>query len=208
MKTIHFDSTWTSTDLCRIGAKYNTDKSPFSTESPCFQHRKGYTAFYHTLFASIRHKELNFCEIGIERGNSLQTFSEYFEFGKIYGFELLDEKIEHTRNLMLPRTTIIKTDVSDKNYLNYSFNQAGVLFDVIIDDSSHEKEHQKYIIEIASNYLKPGGILIIEDLFRNDPETVFDDLDLKMFSYETFVVCNHENRHNWDNDKIWYGIKR
>lgn len=208
MNTIFFDSTGTSTDLCRIGAKYNTDKSPFSQNSPCSAHRKGYTAFYNTLFAGIRHREINLCEIGIEQGGSLQTFSEYFEFAKIYGLELTDEKIEHCRNLMLPRTSFIKTDVSDKNYINQSLNETGVMFDVIIDDSTHENRHQMNIIEVSSKYLKPGGILIVEDLYRNDREDVFDEVDLSAFSYHTFVVCHHENRHNWDNDKIWYGIKR
>lgn len=207
MRTIYFDSTHTSTDLCRIGAKYNTDKSPFSTSSPCFQHRKGYTAFYETLLAPLRNKPISFCEIGIEQGNSLQTFSEYFGFAWIYGLEIDEQKIVDCTNLMLPRTSFVKTDVSDKNYLNHSLNQTGELFDVIIDDSSHEKEHQRNIIEVASKYLKPGGILIVEDLYRNDPEDVYDGLDMSGFSYHTFVICHHENRNNWDNDKIWYAIK-
>ena len=207
-KTIIFDSTNTATDLCRLAAKYSSDKSPFTTDSPCSGHRKGYTAFYETLLAPLRHKAIDLCEIGIEQGGSLMTFSEYFPYARLFGMELLDHKIDHCMSLNIPRATVLKTDVSDITRLNSAFVNTGKMFDVIIDDSTHEKEHQINIIEVASKYLKPGGILIIEDLYRIDAENVFDSVDKSQFSYHTFVICHHENRHCWDNDKIWYAVKR
>ncbi len=206
--TIFFDSTNAITDLCQLAAKYNTDKSPFSEASPCSGHRKGYTAFYEMLLAPLRYKEINLCEIGIEQGGSLMTFSDYFPYARLFGMELLNQKIDHCRSLSIPRTSILSTDVSNKDSLKRAFNETERMFDVIIDDSTHEKEHQINIIEIASKYLKPGGILIIEDLYRMDAEDVFDSVDKSQFSYHTFVTCHHERRNCWDNDKIWYAVKR
>lgn len=206
--TIFFDSSNATTDLCRLAAKYNTDKSPFSEASPCSGHRKGYTAFYEMILAPLRNKQIDLCEIGIEQGGSLMTFSDYFPYARLFGMELLDHKIEHCRSLSIPRSTILKTDVSDRTSLNAAFNETARMFDVIIDDSTHEKEHQINIIEVASRYLKPGGILIIEDLYRMDTEDVFDSVDKSQFSHHTFVTCHHDSRHCWDNDKIWYAVKR
>lgn len=209
MRTIYIDSTNCPTDLCHIGAKYNTDKSPFATNTPrCAGHRKGFTAVYSMLFGAYKNKDINICEIGIEGGASLQLFSEYFPQSNIYGMELLDNKIEECRNLNIPRTTVLKTDASSIQFLEHSFNQTGKLFDIIIDDSMHVTEHQQNIIQVATKYLKPGGILIIEDLYRNDPEDMFDSVILDNFSFNCFIVCHHDNRVSWDNDKIWYGIKK
>jgi hypothetical protein len=206
--TLYVDSTNCPTELCRIAAKHNTDKSPFTPNSPFAGHRKGYTAVYEMLFSSMRNKLINFCEIGIEDGGSLQTFSEYFPNARLFGMELLENKIELCENLNIPRATILKTDVSDKNLLNSTFRSTNQMFDIIIDDSSHQKDHQRNIIEVASKYLKPSGIMIVEDLFRNDEENIFDSVVKDQFSFHCFITCHHENRISWDNDKIWFGIKR
>lgn len=209
MKTIYVDSTNHMTDLCRVGAKYNTDKSPYATNTPrCAGHRKGFTAVYDMLFSPYKNKSINLCEIGIEGGASLQTFSEYFALANIYGMELLDNKIEECKNLNIPRTTVLKTDASSKDFLHHSFKEANQQFDIIIDDSMHITDHQLNIIEVATNYLKSGGILIIEDLYRNDPEDIFDSAIKDQFSFYSFIICHHDNRVSWDNDKIWYGVKK
>lgn len=210
-KTISVDSSAITTDLCSIGAKYNTDKSPYSLNSTCAKHRKGYTAVYEMLFGSLRNKPVNFCEIGIEAGASLLTFSEYFKQGNLFGMELSAEKIQHCNNLKIPRTTIVQTDASSKELLKHSFQKTRCTFDIVIDDSLHVTEHQLNIIEVATPYLKSGGILIIEDLYRKDPEDVFaslKDFIEENFSFQSFIICHHENRNSWDNDKVWYGIKR
>lgn len=208
-RTIYIDTTNCLTELCKIGAKYNTDKSPFATNTPrCAGHRKGFTGVYDMLFSPLKNKQIDLCEIGIEGGASLQTFSEYFFKANIYGMELLDNKIEECKNLNIPRTTILKTDASSKEFLHHSFQQTNKKFDIIIDDSMHITEHQLNIIEVAAEYLKPGGILIIEDLYRNDPENIFDSAIKDQFSFYTFIICHHDNRVSWDNDKIWYAIKK
>lgn len=209
MNTLYIDSTNCPTELCHIGAKYNTDKSPFTTGAIyCANHRKGFTAVYSMILGQLKNKEFNLCEIGIEHGASLQTFSEYFSKASIVGMELLPEKIQFCNELNIPRTEIYRTDAASKSALEESFKQTSRMFDVIIDDSMHITDHQLNIIEIAAKYLNSGGILIIEDLYRNDPEDIFSAADLSAFSFHCFIVCHHDNRVSWDNDKIWYGVKK
>lgn len=207
-KTIFIDSTDCPTELCSIASRNNTDKSPLTPNSPFAGHRKGYTAVYEMLFSTLKNKSINFCEIGIENGGSLQSFSEYFPNARLFGMELLDNKIELCESLNIPRSTILKTDVSNKEILNRTFRSTNCMFDIIIDDASHEKEHQRNTIEIATNYLKPSGILVIEDLYRSDDENIFDSVVKDQFSFSCFVVCHHQNRISWDNDKIWFGVKK
>ena len=205
--TIFIDSTHGRTGLCDIGAEMNTDKSPFSLESACCRHRKGYTAVYEMLLSPLRGKKINFLEIGIEAGASIRMWERYFTHADLFAFEYFQEKIDHCSKLVT-KTKILKTDAGSKEALDETFRAAGASFDVVIDDSSHELEHQRNIIATAPKYIKSGGVLIIEDLYRNDPEDIFDGVIEDHFSFSTFVICHHDNRVCENNDKLWYGVRK
>jgi predicted O-methyltransferase YrrM len=87
------------------------------------------------------------------------------------------------------------------------------LYDVIIDDSSHEHGHQIRIIKEAFPLLKDGGMLIVEDIFRATDEEEYtreirDILPQCAAAY--FVVCDHKDRWSpgWDNDKLLVLVKK
>jgi len=205
-RTITIDSTNHKTKLCKLGGILNTDKSPFAKEGTG-GHRKGYTAVYELLFGPLKHKEINFVEIGIEKGASTFLWENYFTNAKLFAFEQDDNKINQVKQLA-DDTTILKTDAGSREQLEETYKSTGVLFDVILDDASHQLEHEKIAIEIGAKYLKSGGILIIEDLIRDHPEDIFDDVISDHFSFSTFIICEHSNRQNDNNDKIWVGIKK
>jgi SAM-dependent methyltransferase len=207
MNTMYVDSTYCTTDLCLIGGKHNTDKSPFASHSACCNHRKGYTAVYAMLLAPYNGVAFNLAEIGIEQGSSLMMWSEKYPCAHVHGFECCDDKIHKCRNLGLPNVTIHKTDASDAASLHASFAQCNATFDVIIDDSSHCIEHQNNIISCVHKYLKPGGMLIIEDINRSTHADQFH-ADVHMWSFCTFIICDHVNKHCHDNDKILMLVKR
>jgi hypothetical protein len=207
VSTFYIDSTDITTDLCSIGGKHNTDKSPFAQNSVCCGHRKGYTAVYSLLLAQYDSVPFNFAEIGIEQGSSLLMWSEKYPLANISAFEYYDEKIQTCQNLNLPNVKIYKTDVSNKEIFNESFTKANTLFDVIIDDSSHVLEHENIIIENSHKYLKQGGMLIIEDIERSTNIDQFK-IDSSVWSFTTFIICHHNNRNCTDNDKILVLIKR
>jgi SAM-dependent methyltransferase len=207
-RTLYIDSTFCPTELCRIGGEMNTDKSPFALHSVCCGHRKGYTAVYSMLFSQYKNKKINFAEIGIEEGASLLTWDAFFsENCSVYAFELQKYKIEAAKKLNLKNTTFVQTDVTNIEYLDSSFKETNVMFDIIIDDSIHHVEHQNNVINIASKYLKPGGMLIIEDILRYEYMNSFI-IDTAIWDFHTFIICHHDNRHCGDNDKILYLIKK
>ena len=207
-KTLYIDSTDCSTELCSIGGQMNTDKSPYSMYSICCQHRKGYTAVYQMLFSQYKNKEINFAEIGIEGGSSIMTWHIFFsEKCNIYGFEYDKNKIEVSKNLNLKNVTILHTDVDNVSYLDSTFKETNVLFDVIIDDTTHTTEHQNNIINTVYKYLKPGGMLIIEDIDRGQNMNVYN-IDENVWEFYSFIICHHNNRFCTNNDKILYLIKK
>jgi SAM-dependent methyltransferase len=222
-KTIYIDSTNLSTELCQLGSKYNTDKSPFSINASSGGNgdRKGYTAFYHMLFSNFKNKEINFLEIGIRHGASMQMWEEYFSSADLFGFEKDNGHIEKCK-MLAKRTKIFKTDVSIADAPNVvnkhgvsvtplenTLQEVNTVFDVIIDDSTHWPADQIHIVNTAKRYLKSGGILIVEDLERNYSEDMFNEVLGDDFVFSSMVICHHDNRlcPN-DNDKIWYGIKK
>lgn len=209
--TLFIDSTHCLTEMDILGGKFDTDKSPLSENSVCAQNRKGYTAVYDLLFSPLRNKEINFCEIGIAEGASLKLFSAYFTRANIYAFEYSDWYIEYCTNLKLPRTKILKTDVTDTVILDNTFRETGLLFDIIIDDSNHELQSQMKIITLAAGYLKSGGILIVEDLLRTDKDDIFNPVEKYIdehFIFHKFITCHHDKRNAANNDKIWFAVKK
>jgi predicted O-methyltransferase YrrM len=85
-------------------------------------------------------------------------------------------------------------------------------YDVIIDDSSHNHEHQIRIIREALPFVKSGGMLIIEDIFRSTAEEEYERLigpEIAACSEVFFVDCEHKNKWSpgWDNDRLLVFIK-
>ena len=84
---------------------------------------------------------------------------------------------------------------------------ANCKFDIIVEDSTHEFDDQIRFAKIAVKYLLPGGILVIEDIFRDASEqeykTQLDSLS-EYFSSATFVMTEHMFKHSpgWNNDKL------
>lgn len=207
-KTIYIDSTDCPTELCRIGGEMNTDKSPYALNSICCNHRKGYTSVYQMLFSQYKNNVLNFAEIGIEAGASLLTWNKFFsEKCNIFGFEFDKNKIENAKNLNLKNVNLIHTDVNNIEYLDSSFKKTNVIFDIIIDDSSHIIQHQNNIIHTVSKYLKSGGMLIIEDIDREQNINIYE-IDPNIWEFHSFIICHHNNRFCYNNDKILYLIKK
>jgi predicted O-methyltransferase YrrM len=83
----------------------------------------------------------------------------------------------------------------------------GELFDVILDDALHEVSQQAVTIKTCINKLKQGGLLIIEDIFRDQDHKPYIDAmaEVKsLISFSTFIICDHKDRYSpgWNNDKM------
>jgi hypothetical protein len=81
------------------------------------------------------------------------------------------------------------------------------MFDIIIEDSTHEFNDQVRFINVAYKHIAPGGFLIIEDIFRSEDERKYVEAisDVEdYFSSMTFIMTEHRLKHSpgWNNDKL------
>ncbi len=202
INSITIDSTNSVTDLCLLGVKYPTDKSPYNTEGNL--HKHAYTAIYNLLFSNLRYKDIKLGELGILDNNSMLSWREFFPNAKLYGFEWFDERLDKAINDNID-CTYIKMNVKDVNSISEGLSVAGSKFDILIEDSTHLFEDQIKFVNEAYKHLNPGGILIIEDIFINaNEEDYFKAINLEHFCSATFIFANHnlKNSLGWNNDKL------
>ena len=163
-------------ELCKIGAKYNTDKSPLKQNLNDPRHTHPYTLFYDGLFKNYRNKEVTIAELGILEGSSLLMWNEYFPNSKIYGFEYNEDLIKSFKQKYnnLTNISLHKVNVKDENNISEAFRKVNVQYDIIIEDTTHEFQDQIRVIRNVYKYLKPGGILIIEDILNKKLKVKID----------------------------------
>ena len=183
---LHADSTIVSmridyknsiTDLCLLAKKYNVDKSS-QRENPGpndENHCHPYSLLYNALFAKNRMDPLRICEIGIAEGRSLCMWNDYFPNAQIHGFERWPKWLDNwsTHYSDLKRVHVNAMDVLSDATLIGPFEKAGVLYDCIIDDSTHNFFDMIRIIKCSLPYLNPGGLMIIEDIQKAFDESWF-----------------------------------
>ena len=205
------DSTKAFTELCELGMITQSDKSPYNK----VRHRHPYTAVYSMLLAQHKGRPIRFAEIGIAAGCSAQLWSQYFTNpGTHLHYFDIDEALFAPCQAALcdTRVTTTRMDVSLDGDVQKALSEFSDSYDVILDDSSHIFEHQIRIIKESLPLLKPGGLLIIEDIYRNASEKDYakalaDVLEECSAAY--FVVCDHAKRWSpdYDNDKLLILVK-
>jgi len=213
MTTLKINYKNNSSILCELGKKYDTDKSSQRNNVTNIRHCHPYTLFYDGLFRDKKNENLKIAELGILDGGSLLMWREYFTNAEIYGFEY-DEKLIHNFKSKFnnDRITLIDIDVRSKDSIIKGFEELNTLYDVIIEDTTHQFEDQIRVIENAYQYLKPGGMLIIEDIFKRYNESDYINRltpILQEFQNYYFIELDHVNRNStgWDNDKLFILVK-
>jgi hypothetical protein len=214
MTTLKINYFNNKSELCEIGKKYDTDKSSQRNNVTNTRHCHPYTLFYDGLFKYKKDYPLNIAELGILDGASLLMWKEYFINANIYGFEYNNILINNFKQKYNnERITLSTIDVTNKDSIANAFNTLDVLYDIIIEDTTHQFEDQIRVIENTYKYLKPGGILIIEDIFKSYKEYDYLKRLLPLlqrgFQDMFFVELDHVNRNStgWDNDKLLILIK-
>lgn len=213
LRSLYVDYKSNKSDLCEIGKKYDTDKSSQRLNANHYRHCHPYTIFYNSLFQNKKNENLKIAEIGILEGSSLLMWQEYFKHSDIDGFEYDNSLIEKFRNnFNNERITLSEINVQCKDNISNAFANSNKLYDIIIEDSTHQFEDQIRVIENIYQYIKPGGILIIEDIFKSyDEQSYITRLSpiLEHFQDYYFITLDHENKIStgWDNDKLFILVK-
>lgn len=144
--------------LYEIAKGCNTDKYIY-----------GYTTVYADLFEKMRNEPIKILEIGICDGCSLRTWEQYFLNADIYGIDAAEAGCMHTsgdfiRSLNIGRMHTFIADQNDRNQLQAAMNYFNTKFDIILDDGHHFQSPQQVSWGFLWDYLKGGGIYIIEDI--------------------------------------------
>jgi hypothetical protein len=165
------------TELCEYFFKYSSDKCPQIAHS--------YSPHYYDLFKDFKYQYENILEIGIGNnelmkplygenyviGGSLKAFRDFFKNAKIYGLDIREDVLFTEERIQCFYTDQSSSEELHKtiNNIKKINNKDDLTFDLIIDDGSHIVEHMKLSFEVLGNqYLKVGGLYIIEDIKRKD----------------------------------------
>jgi hypothetical protein len=174
--------------LTALANHYGSDKG---TEGPSPAWLPlNYTDVYEAYLAPIRHEKVNILEVGMGvpgdawesniahgrntgGGASIKMWHDYFPNGQIFGAD-----INPAPHLDGDRVKTFVLDQGDPAALNRFVQEAGVEFDLIIDDGSHRPDHQQITLSALFPHLKPGALYFVEDLLANGQ----GDRDMGRFS--------------------------
>ncbi len=131
---------------------------------------KTYLINYQKYFNPLVDKKIALLELGVFKGESIRFWRDYFLHGKIYGVDIKHVDIEDQTG----RVQIFKGSQCDIKFLDSISTNSGP-YDIIIDDASHIGEYTKISFwHLFNNYLKSGGIYVIEDwgtgYYKNFPD--------------------------------------
>lgn len=132
-----------------LGLKYKTDRSSENHD---------YLNTYEEYLSDIRNNPITFLEIGIGFGASVKMWQEFFATAKIYGVDIRPKQEYET-----DRIKIFLADQSDRESLSGVMNKIGQC-DVIVDDGGHRMIPQQVAFGYLFQFVKSGGLYIIEDL--------------------------------------------
>lgn len=128
-----------------------------------------YLETYETLLNFRKYSAKYILEIGILHGGSINLWKDYFLNATIYGLDILninnisDDLKNHERIKLF--TSI---DAYNENFINNTFLNNNIKFDMILDDGPHTFESMCFFIKYYSQLLSDNGILILEDIQSYD----------------------------------------
>lgn len=138
-----------------------------------------YTDVYQQIFS--KYAEINLLEIGICAGGSIWLWQQYFQqTQKPYTITALE---------ILPtfwtRNANFQTSIEQDPNIQLKFNTDATLaqayeylpqYDIIIDDGSHQLDHQLLSLKLALPHLNAGGTYVIEDIAQPEYLSIIEGL--------------------------------
>ncbi|EMD00584.1 hypothetical protein BAUCODRAFT_175520 [Baudoinia panamericana UAMH 10762] len=128
-----------------------------------------YHHMYEKYLASLRDRPLKMLEIGLGcdmhygPGKSFYTWLEYFPRVDLYYIEYDAACVAKWAN-STTGATIFSGDQADVAFLNRFMKEAGMDFDIILDDGGHRMTQQITSLNHLWKAVKPGGLYFCEDL--------------------------------------------
>ena len=119
---------------------------------------------YEDIFHHIRYNAKNVLEIGIDIGDSIELWLEYFPYAQVYGIDINNSEYITNKNLSKYKNKTLYTNQNayDPDFIKREFIDKNIKFDIIIDDGPCTLIRQLNFIQLYLPLLSEKGILIIE----------------------------------------------
>ena len=154
--------------------------------------------WYNSEFTPIRYEKINILEIGINKGDSLILWRDWFINSNVYGIDNGDEMTDEYFNIVnnIDGVNIQYADAYTHEVVSLYQNN---FFDYIIDDGPHTLNSQIKCVDMWFSKLKSGGKLIIEDVW--DIDSYKEEFDKLNIPYE-IIDLRSKSKHNQKNDVL------
>lgn len=160
------------TELCELFEKYKADKVASVYHD--------YSRDYFELLNPYKEEYTNILEIGVGNiplmnhhvggnyipGASIRAWRDFFPNATIYAIDILEDVMfeeERIKTYVADQGNSESLDNFVKQVRNDNKNE-NLEFDFILDDGSHNIAHQVVSLHTLNQYLKIGGLYIIEDI--------------------------------------------
>mgnify|MGYP000890021151 CR=1 FL=1 len=125
-----------------------------------------YFDIYDHCLSKFYNKKISFLEIGVQNGGSIEVAKKIFNSdSSISGLDI-DPKCKEIEK-DLKNINIFVGSQTDEKILESIAKKHNNSFDVIIDDGSHIQGHMIFTFTRMFQFLKDGGIYLIEDTHTN-----------------------------------------
>lgn len=168
-----------------IVKKYSAINTLFGTDKVTSH---SYEKVYDELFSPFENSCNKLLEIGFSGGFSLQCYNEYFKNAEIYGIDIVDDRQDIIKNNK--KLNVYFGDATHES----TINAFPYTFDIIVEDASHQYEHQIQHFLDYSKYVKPGGIYVIEDVNGEYQKNIYDRL-ITFATDNNFTCTVYDLRH-------------
>lgn len=167
-----------------------------------------YINVYNDILKPYQSVTENFLEIGVACGASIPLWNAYFENAQIIevdsnadkscSADIVEEFAKKFDRVKLLTNTDAYTMESVFNLFKMTNNEG---FEVIIEDGSHWPIHQAFVVIEYGKILRPGGILIIEDVSSAEVLTYLSKMPI---SYKAeFRVADLRTQKNRPDDLMF-----
>ncbi len=130
-----------------------------------------YMPIYDRLIGHLRHEPITLLEVGLDRGESLRMWLEYFDRATILGVD--SGPFTHFQHERLRTWTCNQEDP----HIGTIFAPDSI--DVIVDDAGHNPEYQRHTQHYLWPALKTDGWYFVEDIA--DPRSIVPWSHFKRF---------------------------
>ena len=211
MQSFHIDYKTRTTELCELGAKYDSAKSPLRKRGNAARACHPFTVFYNALFKQHRDKALSIAEVGLRDGADLLMWREYFPHATLQGFDKDHDMLARFRAAHENKGMFVSSIAwTDEAAVAQAFTSVGKTYDLIIVNVSNDVGDHVRLVKGAQAWLRPGGMLVVEDILKKKSEQAFlSKLILDQFQASFFVTMDHVYRNpgRVEDDKILVLVK-